>query len=391
MNAKLIVTEQGRDRVHELCDDVVVVGRGPAADLHLRDAEVAPSHCEIRRTDKGFKVVDLETTVGTLVNGDAVNAAFLQNGDTIEIGGAKITYLGPSAAAAAKQKPAPAVLRELPTDEEGRPRRFYRHESTGKRKFDAAKFTIIVAILGALALIIVTVSKKQYGDPDLETFTVAQRLITRGDEPSLAEAIKLLEPLAKARKQFSDQSVSEILEEAKSSLHSLRTSTATREEDQFYAETINWFRSHPEDAGYLKARVKIYESKWPESSKLAELRQKLEIVEAGGPEREAEWRGIQDQIRKNLSQKNYKDALRLVADAEANPTLQKLFRDKLSSFRTTITREFQSHYERRSEQALDAKSKGDAATAERIYLELAEVGIDPFSSEARRFLEKLRK
>jgi uncharacterized protein YkwD len=133
MNGKLVVTEAGREIVHELLDTVTVVGKGPDADLTLRDASASARHFEVRRIDQGWKVVDLESKAGTKVNGKFTNQHLSAHGDVIMVGGAKITFMGATAPAApAAKKPPKAVITEAPKNVEGEPERFY-HEPGPKR------------------------------------------------------------------------------------------------------------------------------------------------------------------------------------------------------------------------------------------------------------------
>ncbi|MCA9320787.1 MAG: FHA domain-containing protein, partial [Planctomycetes bacterium] len=108
--AKLIITEDGRDKIYEIVDDEFSIGSGAQAGLRLRSEEVSPLHVTIRKSREGFRLVDLESKTGTKVNGHAVNEHVLTNGDTIELGDVKIAYIGASGAGAAKRrKPAAAA------------------------------------------------------------------------------------------------------------------------------------------------------------------------------------------------------------------------------------------------------------------------------------------
>src|SRR5262245_31061655 len=71
--------------------DVVTVGRALEADIRLNDSKVSRLHAEISitNTDSGhtvFKVKDLGSTNGTLVNGQPIQESILAVGDKILIG-----------------------------------------------------------------------------------------------------------------------------------------------------------------------------------------------------------------------------------------------------------------------------------------------------------------
>lgn len=99
--AKLIISAEGRDKVYEIIDERFTIGSGPDADLQLRSAGISGIHLTIDKTKNGFRAIDMETKEGTVINGKQSNQQVLANGDTIEIGDVKITYMGKGPAKAA--------------------------------------------------------------------------------------------------------------------------------------------------------------------------------------------------------------------------------------------------------------------------------------------------
>ena len=82
-----------QERVFEFEDGVVTIGRAETNSIQLDDPAAEPLHCQIEATADGrFKLVDLETKVGTEVDGMKVNAHFLESGDRIYIGGISIVF-----------------------------------------------------------------------------------------------------------------------------------------------------------------------------------------------------------------------------------------------------------------------------------------------------------
>ena len=68
---------------------VVRAGRSPACDLKFdarRDLDASALHAEIRRARDGFRLLDLGSTNGTLVNGEPAVERVLGDGDEIEFG-----------------------------------------------------------------------------------------------------------------------------------------------------------------------------------------------------------------------------------------------------------------------------------------------------------------
>jgi len=79
-------------KVHRFDALSVRVGAGPGNDLLLDDGTVSSVHLEIHATPHGFKIRDLGSTNGTLVNGVRVVEAFLEDGATITVGEVPLAF-----------------------------------------------------------------------------------------------------------------------------------------------------------------------------------------------------------------------------------------------------------------------------------------------------------
>jgi len=86
--ARLTITGPAEERrTLDLADARISLGSAATCSVRIDDAQAAPEHCLIERTETGaFKLVDLETPAGTEVNGGKVNFRILENGDLIRIG-----------------------------------------------------------------------------------------------------------------------------------------------------------------------------------------------------------------------------------------------------------------------------------------------------------------
>jgi transcriptional regulator with GAF, ATPase, and Fis domain len=81
------------DRTFEFEGGIVTIGRAETNSIQLDDPAAEPLHCQIEATPEGrFKLIDLETRIGTEVDGMKVNAHFLESGDRIYIGGVSIVF-----------------------------------------------------------------------------------------------------------------------------------------------------------------------------------------------------------------------------------------------------------------------------------------------------------
>jgi hypothetical protein len=75
-----------------LGDTPAVIGRLPDCAVALTDPQVSRQHAEVRRDQRGFRVVDLGSTNGVIVNGVRVRDQLLNDGDIITVGATQIRY-----------------------------------------------------------------------------------------------------------------------------------------------------------------------------------------------------------------------------------------------------------------------------------------------------------
>jgi pSer/pThr/pTyr-binding forkhead associated (FHA) protein len=76
-------------RTFYLDKPVVSIGRLMANDICLEDPFVSRHHCVIRNEDGHYVIEDLNSTNGTYVNGERINAYSLAEDDLIRIGASR--------------------------------------------------------------------------------------------------------------------------------------------------------------------------------------------------------------------------------------------------------------------------------------------------------------
>jgi pSer/pThr/pTyr-binding forkhead associated (FHA) protein len=78
---------------------LTLVGNEAVCKLRINSSRVSAVHCSLVRTPRGLWVVDLASREGVLVNGAAVRAALLGDGDVLELGGRylEVHYSAPPA------------------------------------------------------------------------------------------------------------------------------------------------------------------------------------------------------------------------------------------------------------------------------------------------------
>jgi signal transduction histidine kinase len=62
------------------------VGRDSRCEIHLDDSETSRKHAEIELVDGAFRITDLKSSNGTLVNGHVIESKKLRDGDRVQIG-----------------------------------------------------------------------------------------------------------------------------------------------------------------------------------------------------------------------------------------------------------------------------------------------------------------
>lgn len=87
------VRGSGRTLLLPLGRDVVHVGRGLSADLHLDETSVSRRHAILVPRAGGARILDDRSSNGTFVNGRRVQQADLSNGDVIVVGRVVLRYL----------------------------------------------------------------------------------------------------------------------------------------------------------------------------------------------------------------------------------------------------------------------------------------------------------
>lgn len=73
--------------------EVVHIGRGLSADLHLDEGSVSRRHAILVHRGSGARILDDRSANGTLVNGRRVTQADLRSGDVIVLGRVVLRYL----------------------------------------------------------------------------------------------------------------------------------------------------------------------------------------------------------------------------------------------------------------------------------------------------------
>ena len=77
-----------------LDSDLTTVGRHPGSDIFLDDVTVSRRHAEFYRHGAGFVVRDVGSLNGTYVNRERIEETALNDGDEVQVGKFRLTFLG---------------------------------------------------------------------------------------------------------------------------------------------------------------------------------------------------------------------------------------------------------------------------------------------------------
>ena len=71
---------------------ITTIGRKPDNHIIVKNHHVSRYHAQIRNIKGSYVLMDLESTVGTSINGNKIKQAFLKEGDVISIGGSPMIF-----------------------------------------------------------------------------------------------------------------------------------------------------------------------------------------------------------------------------------------------------------------------------------------------------------
>jgi pSer/pThr/pTyr-binding forkhead associated (FHA) protein len=96
-DAETLVIRAGGGRAGEtflVTGDQMTIGRSPEAEVFLDDVTVSRNHALLVRRRDGVYIDDLGSLNGTYVNRRRIESHKLQDGDELQVGKYKLTFLG---------------------------------------------------------------------------------------------------------------------------------------------------------------------------------------------------------------------------------------------------------------------------------------------------------
>ncbi len=92
----LMVYQSGTYRVHELVQDVTMIGRAPSNHIVIDDPVVSAQHAIVLKVGDFYRLKDLNSTNGTQINGVFIIDADLKDSDEIRFGSVKAVFAASS-------------------------------------------------------------------------------------------------------------------------------------------------------------------------------------------------------------------------------------------------------------------------------------------------------
>ncbi len=89
---RLIVRENGSERIVDLHEKSVAIGRSKDNQIEIDDISSSRRHCRVSQVGGGWTIEDLQSRNGTLVNGILIRKQDLHAGDCIEIGKTRLFF-----------------------------------------------------------------------------------------------------------------------------------------------------------------------------------------------------------------------------------------------------------------------------------------------------------
>lgn len=92
MDANLVLFKKdGSQKAFSLPSDLTVIGRRHDCDLCIPLKVISRKHCQLSQNNEAIKIRDLDSKVGTFVNGKRISDATVRAGDYITVG--PLTFL----------------------------------------------------------------------------------------------------------------------------------------------------------------------------------------------------------------------------------------------------------------------------------------------------------
>ena len=140
-----VALPDGTTASHDLSDDTLTLGRVADNTIQIEDASVSSHHAELVRDGDDYILRDLDSTNGTVLNGNVHSEGKLKDGDRVIFGSIEATYESENPAEA-QPMPQEAAVAIQPARQSVKPSNFANASpfQTKKKKKDPKAMAIMV-------------------------------------------------------------------------------------------------------------------------------------------------------------------------------------------------------------------------------------------------------
>jgi predicted component of type VI protein secretion system len=141
---------------YELVEEVVTIGRGPDNMIIVDDPSVSGRHAELRTSERSYRLRDLASTNGTLVNWNSTTEALLRHGDRIRFGAVQARFEADVAMRATQPLPVADKAQAKAAEMSARPAGFANaspFRARANERDPARKWLFITVAIALVALI----------------------------------------------------------------------------------------------------------------------------------------------------------------------------------------------------------------------------------------------
>lgn len=420
---KLTITEGDRTSTYEILDEVVLVGRREGASIRLSDPHASAEHCQIRYAPGfGYKLVDLESRNGTKVNGAFVNQHLLREGDTIQVGQARLKFTeagaapapGPAVAPAPAAAPAPApAAASAPAapfpprpagngDREGRPARRFR-----RRGSDAP--VIAAAVIGGSVILVVLflfLASSWFGmSKNGKIYEKMQELIR---EKRYTEAAKLADTADPGGERVLLEKIRAEAARCRDLADSSSKLGESRQAQDEFQRIESWIQDHRDQVGEGIRRWQAFAEKWKTLSPFwaAQARQRAETMLGGptaGPKPPSgdplgeEWLVTMATVKRHEDRNRFQDAVDAIQDFWSREQLKtgssyEAWKKRVDDGIEKVREDAAKRYDELEAKARKLAAQGDVEDALDILKDIAQnFGMPQYQQMATEMIRRIQR
>jgi FHA domain-containing protein len=258
---KLVIRVEGKEaRSFPLDADTIKVGSAEGSGICVPGPDVSGEHCEIRRSGLQYRLVDLESKVGSKVNGIYVNQHILEENDEIELGSVKLRF--ERDAAANGHLPPPPAFPSRRQQTRGPQARAARPSRRGPPPRSNSAPLILACIGVALLLVVVLVMASGSNGPEADSpnADILQQVLDLERLGRLEEALAIADRADSSKDRATFDRIDRLAQSIRARLSPGSTPLSSNVQARKEAELLltKIARRHSSDPSHLLTAVDAY-------------------------------------------------------------------------------------------------------------------------------------